>query len=90
MHVSLNERILTAQNHKQGQEIKELKTKLAEYREQLLTMKDNLDEVKRLNKTLVNQISLLSLQIKSCPNWIHSTKDETLSISGENTSKGWN
>jgi cell division septum initiation protein DivIVA len=65
MHVTINERMLTAQNHKQEQEIKELKSKLAEYRESLLTMKDNLDEVKRLNKTLVNQISSLSLQIRS-------------------------
>ena len=65
MHVTINERMLTAQNHKQEQEIKELKSKLAEYRESLLTMKDNLDEVKRLNKTLVNQISSLSLSTKS-------------------------
>lgn len=76
MHVTLNERMLTAQLHKKEQEIKELKTKLAEYREQLLTMKDNLDEVKRLNKTLVNQISLLSFQIKQWAKSIHFTKDE--------------
>jgi len=76
MHVTINERMLTAQNHKQEQEIKELKSKLAEYRESLLTMKDNLDEVKRLNKTLVNQISSLSLQIRSWAKSIPSTKDE--------------
>ena len=76
MHVTLNERMLTAQNHKQEQEIKELKSKLAEYRESLLTMKDNLDEVKRLNKTLVNQISSLSLQIRSCPKSIPSMRNE--------------
>lgn len=90
MHVTINERMLTAQLHKKEQEIKELKTKLAEYREQLLTMKDNLDEVKRLNKTLVNQISLLSFQIKQWAKSIPFMKDEMLSISGENTSKGWN
>jgi hypothetical protein len=39
-------------------------------------MKDNLDEVKRLNKTLVNQISSLSLQIRSWAKSIPSTKDE--------------
>ena len=76
MHVSLNERMLTAQLHKKEQEIKELKQKLHEYRESLLTMKDNLDEVKQLNKTLVNQISLLSFKIKSCPNWIPSMRNE--------------
>lgn len=76
MHVTINERMLTAQLHKKEQEIKELKQKLHEYRESLLTMKDNLDEVKQLNKTLVNQISLLSFKIKSCPNWILYMKDE--------------
>ena len=68
--------MLTAQNHKQEKEIKELKQKLHEYRESLLTMKDNLTEIKQLNKTLVNQISLLSFKLKSCPNWIHSMRDE--------------
>ena len=60
--------MLTAQNHKQEKEIKELKQKLHEYRESLLTMKDNLTEIKQLNKTLVNQISLLSFKLKSCQN----------------------
>ncbi len=60
--------MLTAQNHKQEKEIKELKQKLHEYRESLLTMKDNLTEIKQLNKTLVNEISLLSFKLKSCPN----------------------
>ena len=60
MHVSINERMLTAQNHKQEKEIRELEQKLNEYRESLLTMKDNLTEVKELNKVLVNQISSLS------------------------------
>ena len=64
MHVSINERMLTAQNHKQEKEIRELEQKLNEYRESLLTMKDNLTEVKELNKVLVNQISSLSLQLK--------------------------
>ena len=76
MHVTLNERILIAQYHKKEKEIKELENKLAEYREQLLTMKDNLDEVKRLNTVLVNQISSLSLQIKSCPKSIPSMRNE--------------
>jgi len=75
-HISLNERMLTAQNHKQEKEIKELKQKLHEYRESLLTMKDNLTEIKQLNKTLVNQISLLSFKLKSCPNSTHSMRDE--------------
>ena len=64
MHVTINERMLTAQNHKQEKEIRELKQKLNEYRESLLTMKDNLTEVKELNKVLVNKISSLSLQLK--------------------------
>jgi phage host-nuclease inhibitor protein Gam len=60
MHVSLNERMLTAQIHKKEQEIKELKEQVQQYLESLKTMKDNLDEVKHLNKVLVNQISSLS------------------------------
>ena len=68
--------MLTAQNHKQEKEIKELKQKLHEYRESLLTMKDNLTEIKQLNKTLVNQISLLSFKLKSCPNSTPSMRDE--------------
>lgn len=68
MHVTINERMLTAQNHKQEKEIRELKQKLNEYRESLLTMKDNLTEVKELNKVLVNQISSLSLQLKQ---WVN-------------------
>lgn len=76
MHVSLNERMLTAQLHKKEQEIKELKEQLEQYLESLRTMKDNLTEVKELNKVLVNQISLLSLQIKQCPKSIPSMKDE--------------
>ena len=67
MHVSLNERMLTAQLHKKEQEIKELKEQVQQYIESLRTMKNNLNEVKELNKVLVNQISSLSLQIKSCP-----------------------
>jgi chromosome segregation ATPase len=60
MHVTLNERMLTAQLHKKEQEIKELKEQVQQYLESLRTMKDNLDEVKHLNKVLVNQISSLS------------------------------
>lgn len=67
MHVSLNERILTAQLHKKEQEIKDLKEQVQQYIESLRTMKNNLTEVKELNKVLVNQISSLSLQLKSCP-----------------------
>jgi chromosome segregation ATPase len=68
MHVTLNERMLTAQLHKKEQEIKALKEQVQQYLASLRTMKDNLDEVKHLNKVLVNQISSLSLQLKQCPN----------------------
>ena len=68
MHVTLNERMLTAQLHKKEQEIKELKEQVQQYLESLRTMKNNLTEVKELNKVLVNQISSLSLQLKKCPN----------------------
>lgn len=64
MHVTINERMLTAQLHKKEQEIKELKEQVQQYLVSLKTMKDNLDEVKHLNKVLVNQISSLSLQLK--------------------------
>lgn len=64
MHVTINERMLTAQLHKKEQEIKELKEQVQQYLESLRTMKNNLTEVKELNKVLVNQISSLSLQIK--------------------------
>lgn len=64
MHVSINERMLTAQLHKKEQEIKELKEQVQQYLESLRTMKNNLTEVKELNKVLVSQISSLSLQIK--------------------------
>lgn len=60
MHISLNERMLTAQLHKKEQEIEELKEQVQQYLESLKTMKNNLTEVKHLNKVLVNQISLLS------------------------------
>ena len=68
MHVTINERMLTAQLHKKEQEIKELKERVQQYLESLKTMKNNLTEVKELNKVLVNQISSLSLQLKQCPN----------------------
>lgn len=64
MHVSINERMLTAQLHKKEQEIKDLKEQVQQYLESLKTMKNNLTEVKELNKVLVNQISSLSLQLK--------------------------
>lgn len=76
MHVTINERMLTAQNHKQEKEIRELKQKLNEYRESLLTMKDNLTEVKELNKVLVNQISFLSSKQNQWANLIPSTTNE--------------
>lgn len=75
-HISISERILIAQYHKKEREIKELQEQLSQYKESLRTMKDNLTEVKQLNKTLVNQISLLSSKIKSCPNSIPSMRDE--------------
>lgn len=68
MHVTINERMLTAQLHKKEQEIKELKEQVQQYLVSLRTMKDNLDEVKHLNKVLVNQISSLSLQLKQ---WVN-------------------
>ena len=65
MHISINERMLTAQTHKQEQTIKELKEQIEQYKESLRTMKDNLTEVKELNKVLVNQISFLSSRVTS-------------------------
>ena len=62
MHVSINERMLTAQMHKKEQEIKDLKEQVQQYLESLKTMKNNLTEVKELNKVLVNQISSLSFK----------------------------
>ena len=62
MHVTINERMLTAQMHKKEQEIKDLKEQVQQYLESLKTMKSNLDEVKHLNKVLVNQISSLSFK----------------------------
>ena len=62
MHVTINERMLTAQMHKKEQEIKDLKEQVQQYLESLRTMKSNLDEVKHLNKVLVNQISFLSFK----------------------------
>ena len=64
MHVTLNERMLTAQLHKKEQEIKELKEQVQQYLESLKTMKNNLTEVKELNKILTNQISHLSSLVK--------------------------
>ena len=68
MHVTINERMLTAQLHKKEQEIKDLKEQLQQYLESLRMMKNNLTEVKELNKVLVNQISSLSLQLKQ---WVN-------------------
>ena len=62
MHVTINERMLTAQMHKKEQEIKDLKEQVQQYLESLRTMKSNLDEVKHLNKVLVNQIYSLSFK----------------------------
>lgn len=76
MRISVNERILVAQYHKKEREIKELKEQLEQYKESLRTMKNNLDETKHLNKVLVNQISSLSLQIKSWAKSIPSITDE--------------
>ena len=76
MHVTINERMLIAQTHKQEKEIKELKDKLLQYRESFQTMKDNLTELKHLNKVLVNQISLLSSKQKQWANLIPSMKNE--------------
>lgn len=76
MHVTINERILMSQYHKKEREIKELKEQLEQYKESLRTMKNNLDETKHLNKVLVNQISSLSLQIKSWAKSIPSITDE--------------
>ena len=64
-HISINERMLQAQYNKKENEIKELKEQLGQYKESLRTMKNSLTEVKELNKILTNQISFLSLQLKS-------------------------
>ncbi len=68
MKISFNERILIAQYHKKENQIKELQDQLEQYKESLQIMKQHLTEVKDLNKILVNQISLLSSKVKSCPN----------------------
>lgn len=59
-HISDSERLLQASYHKKEAEIKELKTKLEEYKEQFETMVDHITELKHLNKVLCNQISTLS------------------------------
>lgn len=64
-HISISERILIAQYHKKENQIKELQEQLSQYKESLRTMKDNLTEVKELNKILTNQISHLSSLVKS-------------------------
>lgn len=76
MHVSTNERMLTAQLHKKEKEVKELKEQLEQYKESLRTMKGNLNEVKHLNKVLVNQISFLSSKQNQWANLIPSTTNE--------------
>ena len=58
--ISLSERMLIAQYHKKGEEIKQLKEQLSQYRESFKTMTDNITELKHLNQVLVNQISSLS------------------------------
>ena len=75
-HITLNERMLTSLNHKQEKQIKELKEQVQQYLESLRTMKYNLDEVKELNKVLVNQISSLSSKLKQCPNLTPSMRNE--------------
>ena len=76
MHVTINERMLTAQTHKQEKTIKELKEQVQQYLESLRTMKNNLNEVKELNKVLVNQISILSSKIKQWAKSIPSMRNE--------------
>jgi len=76
MHISINERMLTAQIHKREREVKELKEQLEQYKESLRTMKGNLDEVKHLNKVLVNQISILSSKQNQWAKSIPSMKNE--------------
>ena len=68
MKISLSERILLTKYHKLENKNKELENKLSEYRESFETMKDYITELKGINKVLVNQISNLSLQIKS---WVN-------------------
>ena len=58
--ISLSERMLIAQYHKKERQLKELEAKLEWYKESFETMKDNITELKHLNKVLVNQISSLS------------------------------
>ena len=52
--------MLIAQYHKKERQLKELEAKLEWYKESFETMKDNITELKHLNKVLVNQISSLS------------------------------
>lgn len=64
-HITDSERLLQASYHKKEAEIKELKNKLAEYREQFETMVEHITELKKLNKVLCNQISNLSSYYKT-------------------------
>lgn len=59
-----SERLLQASYHRKEAEIEELKTKLSQYKEQLITMKNHLDEVKHLNKVLCHQLHDLHHNIK--------------------------
>lgn len=63
--ITLSERILLTKYHRLENKNRELENKNAEYRASLLTMKENITELKELNKILVNQISSLSSKLKS-------------------------
>ena len=55
-HITDSERLLQASYHKKEAELKELKAKLEEYKEQLETMVNYITELKALNKVLCKQI----------------------------------
>ena len=58
--ITISERILATKYHRLERENKELQDKLDQYRASFETMKDNITELKHINKVLVNQISSLS------------------------------
>ena len=74
--ITLSERVLLTKYHRLENTNRELENKIAEYRASLLTMKENITELKELNKILVKQISSLSSKLKQCPNSTPSMKDE--------------
>lgn len=66
-HVTLNERMLSAQNLKLEQRIKELELLVSEYRESFETMKEHITELKELNHILTKQIYSITYEHVKAP-----------------------